>query len=61
MAMATCMVMVICEAVGVLVGGFMVGCVIKAEGEEQTEPGQRRVAVVLGYGQKGWKRKSLLL
>ena len=61
MAMVMAMVMVICEVVGVLVGGFMVCCVIKAEGEEQTKPERRRVALVLEYGQKGRKRKLLVL
>ena len=38
MAMAMAMVMMICGVVDVLLGGFMVGCVVKEEGEEQNEP-----------------------
>ena len=59
--MAMTMVMVICEVVAVLVGGFVVGCVIKAEGEEQTKPQRRRVVLVLEYGLKVRKRKLLVL
>ena len=50
------MVMVICEVVAVLVG-----CIIKAEGEEQTKPQRRRVVLVLEYGLKVRKRKLLVL
>ena len=43
------MVMMICEAVDVLLGGFMLGCVMKEEGEEQNEPGRRHATVLLAY------------
>ena len=59
--MAMAMAMGICEVAGVLVCGLMVGCIVKAEGEEQTKPERRHVPLMLGYGQKGRKRKLLVL
>ena len=49
MAMVMAMMMVICEVVCLLLGGFLVGWVTKEECEEQTALERRREAVVLVY------------
>ena len=46
-AMAMAMMMVICEVVAVLCGGFMVGGVTEVECEEKVEQERLYVAVVL--------------
>ena len=53
--MAMMMVMVICGVVGVLLGGFMVGLVVKEECKEQSEPQRRLEVAVLVCGKKRQK------